>query len=156
MRRFTIINTPPARQGRQRVTLPEFEVKPVDGLDDEMWNTLGWPDNPNIVASSAEMDNGVLIVYYSTIFPKYASTLSGFELKDINLAHSFTKRYEIWLVAHSLLLYQDEQAARESSPDLLIEEEGDFLDDRERQERCRIATLASLVASREVKTSIFA
>ena len=71
----------------------------------------GWPENVNSVASSAVMESGTLIIYYSTVYPKYASQFMSFEGRDPALANSFRKRYEIWLATHSLLYYQDQQTA---------------------------------------------
>jgi hypothetical protein len=103
------------------------------------------------VASSANKENGLLVIYYSTAFPKYATQRAAFERRDPALANSFTARYEIWLAVHSLLFYQDQQAASSSSGQgQQREEDPEFLEAREREERSRIATLASLFASREV------
>jgi hypothetical protein len=67
------------------------------------------------------------------------------------LAESFTERYKIWLAVHSLLLYQDQQdaIAEENHPRIIDEDEIALT--RERQERCRIATVAAMVATREIQ-----
>jgi hypothetical protein len=69
------------------------------------------------------------------------------------LAGSFEQRYKTWLAVHSLLYYQDQRDAEagktgepagQSSTDL------EAIEAREREERCRIATMVALVAAREV------
>jgi hypothetical protein len=149
-RNLKIVETPPMRESGRRVTVPPFDVRPVDGQDDPLWTMLGWPDNVNSVASSAEMENGTLVIHFSTVFPKYLNQRANFEAKDIASAHSFTERYKIWLAVHSLLLYQDQQTqsekdAKTQGPESPIELE----EEREREERCRIATLSALFAARE-------
>ncbi|MEX2117429.1 MAG: hypothetical protein WEB37_11125 [Bacteroidota bacterium] len=149
-RSLRIVETPPVKQGERKVTVPPFDVRAVEGQDDPRWTEFGWPDNVNNVASSAEMENGTLVVYFSTVFPKYANQRAGFEAKDTSLANSFTERYKIWLAVHSLLLYQDQQVQAEKetksqAPEAPVE----FEEEREREERCRIATLSTLFAARE-------
>jgi hypothetical protein len=154
-RPFQIVQTPPVREGKHRVSLPPFEVRPVDGPDDPMWSTLDWPDDENSVAFSSQMENGQMVVYYSTAFPRYAGHRLALERKDVTLAASFTKRYEIWVAVHSFLMMQDEQAASEGHQlRELGETEVEALETRERQERCRVATLAALFAAREVRLPI--
>lgn len=142
-RRFEIVERPSAEPDDRRITLPAFEIRPVQPSTD-LWATLDWPDDLNEIASSAEMEGGTLVVHYSTAFPKYVSHLRDFEQRDAAKAASFTRRYEIWLVTHSLLLHRDEtlEIARRA------EDDGD--DSRERRERCRAATIAALFARREV------
>ena len=84
-------------------------------------------------ASGAEMNGGVLYVYYSTAFPRFAAERRQLEQQNAALAVSFQKRYELWLAVHALLMHEDqenekdefgnEEAAREMS----------------RQERSRLA-----------------
>jgi len=156
-RAFVIVKKPATRESEHRVSLPPFEVIPVDGPDDEQWIALGWPDNINTIASSAEMNEGKLTIHYSRMFPKFANTLKSFELRDTALATSFAGRYELWLAIHSLLYYQDQQK-QEVGKDVAgvrrAEEDPDILQAREREERCRIATLASIFAAREVETNM--
>lgn len=151
-RSFRIIDKPEVRPTVRQVTLPAFKVYPVDGPEDEHWTQLGWPENASIVASSAEMENGTLDIYYSTTFPKYAEQRHALERRNIADADSFTKRYEIWLAVHSLLLYQDQQEQAADAHGQQIEENIEILEARERQERCRLATIAALFASREVQS----
>ncbi len=93
------------------------------------------------------------MIYYSTLYPKYLDQRSAFEKRDAVLADSFTKYYEVWLSVHSLLLYQNQQdiEAREGARRLSDEEE-EANSVRERQERCRIATIAAMVAAREAQS----
>ena len=95
------------------------------------------------------MEEGKLAIYYSKVFPKYSDRLRALEKKDTVMAESFTKRYEIWLVVHSFLLYRDEQEAEIlGKPQPL---DTDFGEQHERQERCRFANIAAMVAAREVQ-----
>lgn len=154
-RAFRIVPVPESRPSDRQVTLPPFKTVPVDGLDDPKWATLGWPDNPAVTASEAEMEDGTLTIYYSTAFPQFAGQRSVLERKDVTLANSYVKRYEIWLAVHSLLHYQDSQKPiSEPSAQTAIDyrpDDSDSAEERERQERCRIATLSSLFAAREVQ-----
>jgi len=147
-RETVVRQAPPSRQDRQQLSLPPFETRPV-APDDEQWTALGWPDDVAAVASSAEMDNGLLIIYYSTAYPKYAGQLARYEQRSPGLAMSFTTRYEVWLAAHSLLYYKDQEATSQNP--MLEEAEGETAENRERQERSRMATLAALFAAREVE-----
>jgi hypothetical protein len=149
-RAFRIAPAPPEKPKTKRLSLPPLRIQPVNGPDDPKWAALGWPDNPAEVASAADMDDGVLVISYSTVFPKYAAKLANLEQRDAALAQSFTSRYEIWLVVHSLLHRQDEMAA---SPRLkqVAEEAPEVLDLQEREERCRVATLSAMFAAREIQ-----
>jgi len=158
-RPFRIVAAPESRPADRRVSLPPFRTVAVDGPDDPKWTQLGWPDNPVLIASEAEMEEGILVIYYSTAFPKFAGQRHAFENRDTTLASSFAKRYEIWLAVHSLLHYQDQQlaAAEQRSPETAADgpervvEDPDLAQERERQERCRIGILSTLFASREVQ-----
>lgn len=94
-RDVSIVNPPPAKEKQQRIQLPPFEVRPVQGPDSQEWITLDWPENANEVASSAVREDGVLVVYYSTVFPRYLQYVRQLEQRDQTLATSFTSRYEI-------------------------------------------------------------
>jgi hypothetical protein len=150
-RPFRIVETPPAKPSARQVTLPPFETRPVDGPDDNQWTVLGWPDDVSTIASSAQRENGKLIIYYSAAFPKFASQRASLERRDPAVAASFTKRYEIWLAVHSLLLYQEQQdrAVGGQRPAVDLDPEAD--EAREREERCRVATLSALFATREIQ-----
>lgn len=154
-RPFRIIETPPIRTGSHRVTLPPFDVRAVKGPEDERWQMLGWPDNPNIIASSVEMEAGKLVVWYSTVYPKFANLHASLQRRDPALAASFTERYKIWLAVHSLLMFQDEQVAGAVTTSAgqrpFNDRDEEAAEERDREERCRIATLAALFAAREVR-----
>jgi hypothetical protein len=100
------------------------------------------------------MEAGTLVIYYSTVFPKYAGRLSRYERRSGGMALSFTRRYEVWLAAHSLIFHQDQlnaEAAHEADPAYDVESPNEEAEEmHERQERVRMATLAALFASREV------
>lgn len=146
----SIVPRPPTQPSSRRVTLPPFDVRPVDGPDDPMWSQLGWPDDTSKVASTAEMEQGTLVVYFSTVFPKYAAKRRTLERQDPSAAESFTARYKIWLAVHSLLLHADQEATARG-PELPETEPDSEL---ERAERNRIATLACLFAAREVQAGV--
>ncbi len=143
---FEIVVMPQVTASNQQSTVPQFEIHPVSPEDD-LWMTLDWPDNTDLVASSALMDNGRLNIYYSTVFPTYKNQLSTFERRDPTIANSFTNRYEIWLAVHSLLYFQDQESSEQKDSDGAIE----IAEIKERQERCRIARMAVLFASREIQ-----
>lgn len=154
-RKFRFIDTPPARPSENKLTLPPFIVVPVDGPTDSRWLELGWPDDINTIASAAEMDNGKLTIYYSTVFPRFAAARGVFEGKDPAKADSFVERYKIWLAVHSFFLHRD----REVSSTLgTMEQQTDAMinagETQEREERCRIAALSALFASREVSQMV--
>ncbi|MBI4454786.1 MAG: hypothetical protein HY644_02685 [Acidobacteria bacterium] len=149
-RPFDIRERPPARPEARRISLPPFEVRSVTGPEDVLWNTLGWPEDTNTVASSAVMEQGLLVIYFSMVFPKYAAQRANFETRDPALAASFAERYKIWLAVHSLLLYRDQQVS-EQTEQRQREEDPEFEEAIERQERCRIATLSAMFAAREVQ-----
>lgn len=145
-----IVTRPPTQPSSRRVALPPFDVRPVDGPDDPMWTQLGWPDDAAKVASAAVMEQGTLVVYFSTMFPKYSARRRAVERQDPSAAESFTARYKIWLAVHSLLLHADQETANRG-PGL---PEAEFDIDLERAERIRIATLACLFAAREVHAGV--
>lgn len=148
-RETLVVETPPARPGRQQLTLPPFETRPVSP-DDSRWAELSWPDDVSTVATSAVMENGTLIIYYSTAFPKYAASLARYEQRSSALAVSFTKRYEVWLATHSLLYHRDQEESAARHPDG-EEVPNEAAEEREQQERCRMATVAALFAAREIE-----
>jgi hypothetical protein len=149
-----IVEPPPARSADRQITLPPFQHIRVEGPDDPKWAELEWPANIRVVASSALMESGVLVIYYSTVFPKYESQRALFERRDPALANSFISRYEIWLAVHSLLVHHDQHEVEgQSISHHSAEEEIEAEEKREMQERCRMATIATLVAAREVQAS---
>ena len=152
-RPYRIVAVPEVKPSGHKVTLPEFKLEPINP-EDAAWTDLGWPENVSLIASEAEMEGGVLVIRYSTVFPKFASQRATFESRDVALAVSFSKRYEIWLAVHSLLHYQDEQRAVSQPEDPSTprkEEDAEMAQERERQERVRIAVMSALFAAREVQ-----
>ena len=110
--RIEPVAPPESRPADRRVSLPLFKAIAVNGPDDPKWTQLGWPDSvEKLIASEAQMEEGILVIYYSTAFPKFAAQRHGFENRDTTLANSFAKRYEIWLAVHSLRHYRDRQLA---------------------------------------------
>lgn len=158
-RMYRIVPTPPAKPAGRQVSVPLFKMQAVDGPDDPLWTQLTWPDSINVIASQAEMEESTLVIYYSTVFPKYVARRDSFERRSVELGQSFTARYEIWLAVHSLLKYQDEQvatASRANSTTEGLESDGrqndpEIDETREREERCRIAVMSSMFAAREVQ-----
>ncbi len=150
-----IVERPPIRQKSKALTLPEFEIKPI-GPDDEIWTDLGWPEEINSVASEAVMNQGKLIIYYSKVFPQYANKREIFERKKQSIALTFTKKYELWLVVHSLLFEQDKDEKQTTAEQEQQEQQEQKKDEEgkeafERKERCRVAVIASLVAAKETE-----
>jgi len=149
-RRFRIVDVPQARPAPQRATLPPFRLQAVHGPSNTHWIDLAWPDDASEVASSAEIEDGILTIYYSTVFPKYARHRQALEQRDISKAESYTKRYEIWLAVHSLMLREQEiRAELEQTSAFAADDE--VADAREREERVRVATLSALFAARELQ-----
>jgi hypothetical protein len=155
-RSFRIVEPPPpARPTSRQVTVPSFRTVPVDGLEDPNWTNLGWPENIQDVASEDITEpDGTLVIYYSTIYPKYLEQRVKLEHRDTMLADSFTKKYEIWIAVHSLLLYQDKQNSSKDNQHHRREDDTDFLEAKEREERNRFATIATLIAAREVQSAL--
>ena len=144
-RLYDIVEAPPARAEPVRSSMPDFEVRPI-GPGDAMWGSLGWPEDLRLIASSTTMETGKLVIYYSEAYPNYATTRAALEQRDTAIANSFTKRYEIWLAVHSLLLYQDQIEAKD-----MANVDEDQLGEFERLERCRIAKLSALIAEKEAR-----
>lgn len=145
---YAIVVPPEPKPQDRAVPVPDFDVIPVDGPTDANWQFVTDTGDTDVLkyASGAEMTNGKLLIYYSTHFPRFATEMKRFEQKDPALAKSFKARYQLWLAVHSLLLHQDK-------------EKWDGLDDEtaaelERQERCRLASMAAMVAAQEVNTGV--
>lgn len=85
---------------------------------------------------------------------EYAEQRSVFERRDPALAESFAERYKIWLAVHSLLFYQDQQDAMAQEGQHKASDEDETALIQERQERCRIATVAAMVATQEVQEQV--
>lgn len=152
-REFCIVKPPEPKEQERRSSLPDFEVVAVSGPDDENWeNICDDPDDTEVArhASNFVMNEGKLYVYYSEIFPRFASEVRRFEQQNVALATSFRARYGIWLAVHSLLMYQE--SLRSDAPEL--QEEAAI--ELGRQERARVGAIAAMVASQEVKSGLSA
>jgi hypothetical protein len=149
---YAIVEPPEPKEQERRSTLPDFEVIPVSGPEDEYWEYIcDDPDDTNITrhASKFVMNEGKLYVYYSEAFPRFALEVNAFEQQNEALAKSFRSRYEMWLAVHALLMYQETEVDNPSElPEKVTEEMG-------RQERSRLAVIAAMVASQDVKSGIF-
>ncbi len=146
-RKIAVIKRPEAKEAAQKIIMPQFRIVPVEP-DSPDWVRLGWPDDTAVIASDAEPDEGVLVIYYSTAFPKYVQAVKQLEKRDTTTAASFTRRYEIWLAVHSLILDEDKSTHKEDAHPGIQE---DQLEEIERAERCRMAVIAAMVAAREVQ-----
>jgi len=150
-RPIVVFEQPPSRSPSNQVSLPPFELYPINP-DDEMWDTLLWPTELTDIASSVTKENGILRIYYSTVYPKYVEKLKMFERRDEALAASFTKRYEVWLAAHSLLFEKDKLSNDLNGNNMggLTADASDQSEKFEIKERCRIAIISTIFAEREV------
>ena len=144
-REILIVAAPPVKPDTRKTALPDFEIRPVNGKEDSHWLDLEWPDNVLDIASSTEMENDKIVIYYSKIYPPFANQLQDIERRDPKLGISFVKRYEIWLAVHALMLQRDQEKPQSQQK---LDEELEAT--RERQERCRAATLASFFARNEI------
>jgi hypothetical protein len=147
---LAIVPPPPAKPSKQQIVLPPFRVVAVDGPESDEWHQLDWDNDVTRTASSAVREDDLLVVYYSTVFPRYRATFGKLETKDPSLAKSFKTRYETWLAVHSLILEQDQQ----TDDDKDSEQDEAAAQEAERRERCRIAILSTFFASREVQTGL--
>jgi hypothetical protein len=152
-RETEIILEPPSEPSSHKMSLPPFDVRGIDRSDPRWADPLDWPDDVEKVASEAQIDNGKLVVFYSTEFPRFASSRAAFEKRDPELAKSFTHRYEAWLAVHSLILHQGAQPkpALVEGATAPLEMGPEAEEQREREERIRVAVLSTLFASREVR-----
>jgi len=151
-RALVVVDPPKAKGAQQKIVMPPFKVEPVDGPEDPRWLDLGWPDNVNDIASSAEVIDGVLTVYYSTVYPRYGEYRRKLEAQDASLAVSFDARYRVWLAVHSLILDKDRRELQPGGHEGAAEvvEDETRAEEIERAERCRIATMAAMFAAQEV------
>ena len=150
---YAVVEPPEPKDQESRSTLPDFEVIPVSGPEDDDWEYIcDDPDDTKVGrhASNFVMNEGKLYVYYSEAFPRFATEVRRFEQQNAAMASSFRSRYEMWLAVHSLLMYQEMEAGdAPEMPEDASEEMG-------RQERSRLAVIAAMMASQEVKSGISA
>jgi hypothetical protein len=149
---YLIVATPKPREADRKTAFPEFKVIPVDGPDDDNWALVADDAEDRDVrrhASSATKNGDVLYVYYSTAFPRFAAEQRQLEQQNPALAASFKKRYELWLAVHALLMHDDQENADNDIGDEATAKE------LSRQERCRLASIAAMVAVQEVRTGVY-
>ena len=77
-REFNIVERPKVKEDDRKSNLPLFDLRAIS-REDPMWETLGWPDDVAEVASSAEMEGHLHVVYYSTDFPRFKARYASFE-----------------------------------------------------------------------------
>ena len=142
---------PPPKEGRQQHNIPDFEITPVSGPDDENWeNILGDFDDRDVKrhASNFTANEGTIYIYYSEAFPRFATEVLRFERDSEAMAISFRRRYELWLAVHSLLMHQDAEMEDPTESSDAVQEEA------QRQERVRLAIISVMVASQEAAKGI--
>lgn len=141
---YKIVERPLVKSSKREVSVPNIEPIPVNGLEDDKWDTLGWPHDINQVASSSDMSNGTLLVYYSTVFPPYVQHYQNIVKTRPAVGSNFVKQYEILLSLHSLLL----ENSRKEMTDL------EDVEKWEEQERCRFAILSCISAEQSTKNVV--
>ena len=147
---YSIVEPPEPKEQERRSSFPDFEVISVTGPEDDRWDCVcDDPDDTDVArhASNFTMNGDSLYVYYSEAFPRFATEVRRFEQQSEVLAKSFRSRYETWLAVHSLLMHQETESDG-ADPSLFNTEEV------RRQERSRLAVIAAMVASQEVKSGI--
>lgn len=133
----------PSRSGN--TVVPPFEIEGISPEDGDKWELL-WPDDAGDAERQAEHaykaheHGGKTWVYYSTVFPAYASTLERLKTTRPELVFAFTTAYEVWIAYHAILQKQSEDA---SDPGELEEKLEAMLD----QQR-------TVVASMQVKQAV--
>lgn len=150
-REYKIVEPPPPKESGKKSSLPDFEVIPVSGPEDEDWTYIvGEDENHSVTrhATNFVMNKGKLNIYYSEAFPRFATELKRWQGQSEASASSFRTRYEMWLAVHSLLMYQETDDER---PDDVEEK---TLDDLHRQERSRYGVIAAMIASQETKQGV--
>jgi hypothetical protein len=140
---YVVSEAPKQQKNLKKQSFPDFELIPVDGPDDPNWQNIS-EDSVDIQgnASRALLSEGVLNIYYSKAFPKFAEESRKWDSLDIQKARSFQRRYEVWLAVHALLMQESDNEEHDE------EQAENFW----RDERCRVAVLASMIASQEVRT----
>lgn len=148
---YIIVDPPKPKEEQHQATVPDFNVIEVSGPEDENWEYVCdnmEDDSVSRHASGAEMNAGVLDVYFSAAFPRYRTELKRFEQSEPALAASFKERYKLWIAVHALLM---EQSKKDEDTENLSE---DAVKELNRQERCRLASIAAMVAAQEVRTGV--
>ena len=149
-REYSIVEPPEPKEQERQSNFPDFDVIPVTGPEADNWDCIcDDPDDTDVArhASNFTMNGDKLYVYYSEAFPRFATEVRRLAQQKENLANSFRSRYETWLAVHSLLMYQETQG--DTMDATLFDPE-----EMRRQERSRLAVIAAMVASQEVKSGI--
>ncbi|TIU74841.1 MAG: hypothetical protein E5W15_02580 [Mesorhizobium sp.] len=149
-RDYRIVESPKPKEGENQTAFPQFELIPVDGPNDENWMYVtGEADDRDVKrhASGAQMTEGTLYVYYSTAFPRFQNEKRRLEATNPALAHSYQRRYELWLAVHALLKHDDEMMTE-------VDEDTEAAQELKRQERCRLGVVAAMMASQEVNSGV--
>jgi hypothetical protein len=144
--KVTVVDPPKRQQKKKTNSFPDFELIKVAGPDDPNWPNIS-EESTEVAnhASRATLSEGTLYIYYSALFPKFEQESRRWAGLDIHKAASFERRYEVWLAVHALLLQEQEETDDERNGSEEAAEEF------HRQERCRAAVLAAMVANQEVK-----
>jgi hypothetical protein len=147
---YAIEKEPAARSAAKPINLPNIDCRPVEAMESEEWVSLGWPnDVKEIAADYAYLkETDTIQIRYSTLFPRYVSTLQGFEHRDTAQAQSFRKRFEIWLIMNVLIHWQDTQADESSIAHADLEQ--DQIDNYRRDELRRLVKASIVYTQREV------
>lgn len=149
---YLVIETPKPKESGKQTSFPLIKHIPVDGPEDANWAFVvaSEDEDPDVRrhASGAEMKDGTLLIYYSTVFPRFVAERQRLEQQSPALVKSFIKRYELWLAVHALLVHDDQENLDEGGVDEISEKE------LSRQERCRLAAISAMVASQEVKSGV--
>ncbi|QOJ01337.1 MAG: hypothetical protein HRU70_12920 [Phycisphaeraceae bacterium] len=150
-RELLIVEPPKAKDAAQKIVMPDFDVRPVDGPDDPLWASLGWPESVATIASEAVEESGKLVVYYSRAFPHFVGYREKFEAQDVQLSKTFESRYKVWLAVHSLILKKAKEEGDHLPESETVTIDDDMQDLIERGERCRMAVVAAMVAAQDAK-----
>ena len=150
-RELLVVEPPKAKDAAQKIVMPDFDVRPVDGTDDPLWANLGWPGSAAAIASEAVEESGKLVVYYSRVFPHFVAYREKFETQDLQLSKRFESRYKVWLAVHSLILKKAKEEGDHLPESETVTIDDDMQDLIERGERCRMAVVAAMVAAQDAK-----
>lgn len=146
-----IVKQPEPKTPDAKAKLPDFEPIPVSGPDDDDWQYVCGDfddDDAKRHASNAVMSKGTLLVYYSEAYPAFANEYKRFHAQGEAMAESFRSRYEKWLVVHALLAHQDTELSKVDGLPEAAQQEAS------RQDRCRHATIAAMMATQEIKSGV--
>ena len=145
-RTIEVVEPPESKQATSKITIPPFKFVSVSGLDDDNWDNLGWSDDITKNSFQYVPDGGIIIIYYSELFPEFSSRLNKINKSDPIKADIFVQQYRIWLAVSSLLMYRDfESESKNKSIDV------DKIDEVKMFESNRHAISAALYANRETE-----